>query len=184
MTTPGTTFASLLDESDPRAHEALRRLKRHALVPLAIVCSLLVMWSTLAPLSGAVIASGRVKVELNRKTVQHQEGGIVRKILAGCRYAMEIAEAEEGIAALQMMREGRFDVVFLDYNMPGLNGFETLKEIKREHPHTAVVMISSQVDLVMAERAQGAGAAAFLKKPFYPADIDSVLERHYGLHGE
>ena len=81
MTTQNATFASLLDESDPRAPEALSRLKRHALIPLAIVSSVLVMWSTLAPLSGAVIASGRVKVELNRKTVQHQEGGIVRKIL-------------------------------------------------------------------------------------------------------
>ena len=81
MTTSTATFASLLDETDPRAHEALRRLKRHALIPLVIVCSVLVTWSTVAPLSGAVIASGRVKVELNRKTVQHQEGGIVRKIL-------------------------------------------------------------------------------------------------------
>jgi HlyD family type I secretion membrane fusion protein len=81
MNTSNTTFASLLDECDPRAHEALRRLRRHALIPLAIVCAVLAMWSTLAPLSGAVIASGRVKVELNRKTVQHQEGGIVRKIL-------------------------------------------------------------------------------------------------------
>lgn len=106
---------------------------------------------------------------------------IVRKILGGCRYAMDLAEAEEGIAALQMMREGRFDFVFLDYNMPGLNGFETLQEIKREHPHTAVVMISSAVDGSMAERAQAAGAAAFLKKPFYPADIDAVFERHYEL---
>jgi HlyD family type I secretion membrane fusion protein len=81
MNTPNITFASLLGETDPRAHEALLRLKRHALIPLAIVSGLLVTWSTIAPLSGAVIASGRVKVELNRKTVQHQEGGIVRKIL-------------------------------------------------------------------------------------------------------
>lgn len=81
MTASTPTFASLLDEADPRAQEALRRLRRYALIPLAIGASALVMWSTLAPLSGAVIATGRVKVELNRKTVQHQEGGIVRKIL-------------------------------------------------------------------------------------------------------
>jgi HlyD family type I secretion membrane fusion protein len=81
MTTSNATFASLLGEIDPRAQEALRRLSRHALIPLAIAGGLLILWSTLAPLSGAVIAAGRVKVELNRKTVQHQEGGIVRKIL-------------------------------------------------------------------------------------------------------
>jgi membrane fusion protein, type I secretion system len=76
-----SNFASLLGEIDPRAHEALRRLSRHALIPLAVAFGLLILWSTLAPLSGAVIAAGRVKVELNRKTVQHQEGGIVRRIL-------------------------------------------------------------------------------------------------------
>jgi HlyD family type I secretion membrane fusion protein len=81
MSTSNNTFASLLGETDPTAPEALRRLKRHALIPLTIVGAVLVTWSTLAPLSGAVIASGRVKVELNRKTVQHQEGGIVRRIL-------------------------------------------------------------------------------------------------------
>ncbi len=81
MNTSNPTFATLLDEVDPRAHEALRRLRRYALIPLAVMASLLAMWSTLAPLSGAVIALGRVKVELNRKTVQHQEGGIVRRIL-------------------------------------------------------------------------------------------------------
>jgi HlyD family type I secretion membrane fusion protein len=81
MTTSNPTFASLLGEADPRAHQALRHLRRHALIPLAVTAAVLVTWSTLAPLSGAVIATGRVKVELNRKTVQHQEGGIVRKIL-------------------------------------------------------------------------------------------------------
>jgi HlyD family type I secretion membrane fusion protein len=81
MTTPSPTFASLLGETDPHADEALYRLRKPALIPLAIVSGLLALWAALAPLSGAVIASGRVKVELNRKTVQHQEGGIVRQIL-------------------------------------------------------------------------------------------------------
>ena len=71
--------------------------------------------------------------------------------------------------------------MFLDYNMPGFNGFETLSEIKRDTPHVAVVMMTSTLDDGIAERAQAAGALAFLKKPFYPADIDAVLERYYGL---
>jgi HlyD family type I secretion membrane fusion protein len=81
MTAPEVSFASLLDESDLRGYEALCRLRRLAVVPLAVAASVLVTWAVIAPLSGAIIASGRVKVELNRKTVQHQEGGIVRKIL-------------------------------------------------------------------------------------------------------
>jgi HlyD family type I secretion membrane fusion protein len=49
-------------------------------VPLAIVAVLLALWASLAPISGAVIAAARIKVELERKTVQHSEGGIVREI--------------------------------------------------------------------------------------------------------
>jgi CheY-like chemotaxis protein len=107
---------------------------------------------------------------------------IVRKILSGSRFALDVGEASEGIAALNLLRGGKFDLVFLDYNMPGLNGFETLSEIKRESPHVAVVIMTSTVDNAVAERARASGALAFLKKPFYPADVDAVIERHYGLH--
>jgi CheY-like chemotaxis protein len=107
---------------------------------------------------------------------------IVRKILSASRFALDIHEAAEGISALSQLRAGKFGIVFLDYNMPGLNGIETLLEIKRESPKVAVVMITSTVDNAIADRAHKAGALAFLKKPFYPADIDRVLERYYGLH--
>ena len=85
------------------------------------------------------------------------------------------------LPALQLLRGDKFGLVFLDYNMPGFNGLETLSEIKRENAHVAVVMISSTLDTGLADRALEAGALAFLKKPFYPADIDNVLERYFGL---
>jgi CheY-like chemotaxis protein len=108
---------------------------------------------------------------------------IVRKILTASRFALDLYEAAEGFDALGQLRGGQFGLVFLDYNMPGLNGFETLHEIKRENPKIAVVMMTSTVDAAVAERAQNSGALAFLKKPFYPADIDRLLERYFGLHG-
>ncbi len=68
-------------ELDTEARVELRRHARRALVPLAVVIALGGVWSATAPLSGAVVAPAQIKVELNRKTVQHQEGGIVREIL-------------------------------------------------------------------------------------------------------
>jgi CheY-like chemotaxis protein len=106
---------------------------------------------------------------------------IVRKILQASHFALRIDEASEGAAALERLRAEKFGIVFLDYNMPGLNGFETLSEIKRECPNVAVVMMTSTLDNAVADRAHAAGALAFLKKPFYPADIDATLERYYGL---
>lgn len=106
---------------------------------------------------------------------------IVRKILSGSRFKLDMHEASEGFTALEQLRGGNFGLVFLDYNMPGLNGFETLSEIKRESPDVAVVIMTSTLDNAIADRAHASGAFGFLKKPFYPADIDSVLERFYGL---
>jgi HlyD family type I secretion membrane fusion protein len=77
------SFAALLtqDTTDPSTRAEFVRQTRRMLLPLAVVLGLIAFWSATAPLSGAVVANGQVKVELNRKTVQHQEGGIVREIL-------------------------------------------------------------------------------------------------------
>jgi CheY-like chemotaxis protein len=107
---------------------------------------------------------------------------VVRKILSASRFALDVHEASEGIAALGEIGSGHFGLVFLDYNMPGLNGFETLSEIRRTAPDVSVVMMTATVDNKVADRAHASGALGFLQKPFFPADIDAVLERHYGLH--
>lgn len=75
------SFADLLDVNEPDAQRELRRQRRRIYIPLAIVGGLIGLWCSVAPLSGAIVANGQLKVELNRKTVQHQEGGIVREIL-------------------------------------------------------------------------------------------------------
>ncbi len=106
---------------------------------------------------------------------------IVRKILVASRFRLDLSEAQEGVDALRQIASGKFDLVFLDYNMPGLNGVETLSEIKRQCPDLHVVIMTSTTDEGVAERARRAGAVAFLRKPFYPADIDAVLHRIFGL---
>ena len=120
---------------------------------------------------------GRVLVVDDSSTTR----SIVRKILSGSRFALDVFDAAEGIDALRQIAGGNFDLVILDYYMPGLNGLETLSEIKRQYPKVAVIMMSSKQDEELAERARAAGAAAFLWKPFYPADIDVVLRGVYGL---
>jgi CheY-like chemotaxis protein/vacuolar-type H+-ATPase subunit F/Vma7 len=105
---------------------------------------------------------------------------IVRKILEACRFPLEISESTDGAGALDRLGAGKFDFVFLDYNMPGLNGFELLTKIKQQYPGIGVVMMTSATDEALAERACAAGAAAFMKKPFFPADIDAIF---YSSHG-
>jgi CheY-like chemotaxis protein len=108
---------------------------------------------------------------------------IVRKILSASRFPLEMEEAFDGETALAQVRSGRFGLVFIDYNMPGFNGIDTLKEVKRQREHVAVVLITSSLDAGLSQRAIAAGAFGFLKKPFYPADVDALLERYFGLTG-
>ena len=74
------TFSSLLDTPPVETRAARWLVRRQVLIPLAVVAALMICWAALAPISGAVIAAARIKVELERKTVQHREGGIVREI--------------------------------------------------------------------------------------------------------
>lgn len=60
---------------------AWKRLGRSIGLTLLVFLGAWLLWSMIAPLSGAIVAQGVVKTELNSKTIQHQEGGIVRAIL-------------------------------------------------------------------------------------------------------
>jgi multidrug efflux pump subunit AcrA (membrane-fusion protein) len=80
------TFAALLANDtemtiEPTDARNMRLLRHRLLIPIAVVSALLLTWMAFAPLAGAVVAPAQVKVDLNRKTVQHQEGGIVRELL-------------------------------------------------------------------------------------------------------
>jgi len=109
---------------------------------------------------------------------------IVRKILVASRFQLDIAEAKEGIEAIKQIASGKFELIFLDYNMPGFNGVETLSEIKRQYPQARVVIMTSAADDALADKARAAGATGFLKKPFYPADIDAILHCIFGLQAQ
>jgi CheY-like chemotaxis protein len=107
--------------------------------------------------------------------------GIVRKILSASKFPLEIKDTHDGAKALQELRDGVFDIAFVDYNMPGLDGFEVLSELQRLQSRVVVVLMTSTDNPEFAGRAQTAGAAAFLKKPFFPGDIDTVIYRLYDM---
>lgn len=106
---------------------------------------------------------------------------IIRKIFQASRYKLEAEEAEEGESAIERAKKQRFDIVFLDCQMPGIDGFATLEQLKRVHPDTKVVMITGTRDFRIEDRAQAEGATDFLYKPFFAKDIDAALNRLFGL---
>jgi len=106
---------------------------------------------------------------------------IMRKVLAKSIFHLDIeAENEPGVA-LARCHEKPFDVVFLDANMPGLDGIQTLSRIMHMRPQTKVVMMSGEHNAPRDRQALGLGAAATMHKPFFPTEIDAILHQIFGL---
>jgi CheY-like chemotaxis protein len=106
---------------------------------------------------------------------------LVQKVVKGSMFNCNIAEAADGETALALCRCLEFDVVFLDCNMPGLSGVETMKRLMMMQSSPKVVMISSERNPATEREALDCGARTFLHKPFDSADVDRVLHTLYGL---
>jgi DNA-binding NtrC family response regulator len=106
---------------------------------------------------------------------------IVQKTIAAGIFKCEIAQAADGQTAIRRCNDEQFDVVFLDCNMPGLSGLDTLQQIVPLNPALKVVMISAERDAARDLRARRHGAFAFLPKPFTAEDMDAILHDIHGL---
>ena len=90
----------------------------------------------------------------------------------------EVMTASNGDDALDALDENVPDIVFLDENMPGMTGLETLQEIKRLHPEVPVVMITKSEEEHIMEQAIGEKIADYLIKPVNPSQILLCLKKH------
>ena len=99
----------------------------------------------------------------------------------------EVLSAESGVEALEMIKESTPDLVLLDIWMEGLDGIETLEEIKKRYPNLQVVMMSGHGNIETAVRATKIGAYDFVEKPLslekLLLSINNALE-HYRLEEE
>lgn len=101
---------------------------------------------------------------------------IIRNLLKESGYA-DADEAEDGVAAINKLRNSRFDFVVTDINMPNMNGFELLTQIKGDEKlkHLPVLMVTAEArkeDIIAA--AQG-GAAGYIVKPFTKATLEEKV---------
>ncbi|MBO4645116.1 MAG: bifunctional response regulator/alkaline phosphatase family protein [Bacteroidales bacterium] len=90
----------------------------------------------------------------------------------------EVIPAVSGNEAIELLESNVIDIIFLDENMPGLSGIETLKYIKTTHPHTPVVMITKSEEEHIMEDAIGSNIADYLIKPVNPNQILLCLKKN------
>jgi len=89
----------------------------------------------------------------------------------------EVITTNNGFEALELIEQQEFDIVFLDENMPGLTGIETLEKIKQLFPHLPVVMVTKSEEEHIMEEAIGSRIADYLIKPVNPNQLYWQLKR-------
>ena len=102
---------------------------------------------------------------------------IIRNLLKESGFA-DADEAEDGAIALHKLRNSAFDFVVTDINMPNLNGFQLLAEIKKDEKlrHLPVLMVTAEArkeDIVLAAQQ---GAAGYIVKPFTKATLEDKVK--------
>jgi CheY-like chemotaxis protein len=94
------------------------------------------------------------------------------------RAGHNVVAADNGRKGLALCQTGAFDLLFLDIFMPGMDGFETMRLVRLQHPQLPIIVISGRP--VSAEADSGPdfltmatklGAVSSLQKPFRPADL-------------
>lgn len=93
----------------------------------------------------------------------------------------DVTTAQSGTEALEEIKNSTFDIVFLDENMPGLSGLETLSEIKEIRASLPVVMITKSEEEYIMEEAIGSKIADYLIKPVNPNQILLSLKKNLDL---
>ncbi len=88
------------------------------------------------------------------------------------RRSVEATGVGSGLEALDFLDNNSVDVVVLDVKMPGMDGIEALREIKRRHPLTEVIMLTGHANVEVAIQGMELGAFDYLMKPM---EIDELL---------
>ena len=88
-----------------------------------------------------------------------------------------VTTCTNGADASYLVENNNFDIVFLDENMPGLSGLETLSQIKQIQPNLHIIMITKSEEEYIMEEAIGSKIFDYLIKPVNPNQILLSLKR-------
>ncbi len=109
----------------------------------------------------------------------------MRRIVRGLLKEMghvDCDEAEDGAAALTKLRNGRFDFVVTDINMPNVSGFELLERIRADAAlqHLPVLMVTAEARKEDIVRAAQLRASGYIVKPFSKATLEEKVQKIMG----
>ncbi|MBV1914453.1 MAG: response regulator [Pseudomonadales bacterium] len=114
------------------------------------------------------------------------DSGFARKQMARAlpeNWDIEIHYSANGEECIQAVKDGKADVLFLDLNMPVMDGYEVLRLVRELDLPTMIIVVSGDVQPEAYERVIALGAMDFIKKPASPEKISAILKQ-YGIHDQ
>ncbi|MCC2616626.1 response regulator [Aestuariibacter halophilus] len=106
---------------------------------------------------------------------------VARKQVAKCLpqdWEVAVHFAKHGQEAIQALEDGKGQIMFLDLNMPFMDGYQTLKTIGIKKLQSEVIVISGDIQPEAQERVKKLGAIDFIEKPVSPETLKEVLIKH------
>jgi CheY-like chemotaxis protein len=99
----------------------------------------------------------------------------IRRVLACDRHQVETATSGE--AALALFQQGKFDLIIVDYEMPGMNGDELAAAVKALDPHQPVVMITGYPETLASTHNPLVGVDLVISKPFDSPELCQAVTK-------
>jgi two-component system, chemotaxis family, chemotaxis protein CheY len=103
---------------------------------------------------------------------------IVKNVLNDLGYS-SVAEADDGNTALPLLKNGKFDFLITDWNMPGMPGLELVKQVRADTrlAKMPVLMLTAEAKREQIVEAAQAGVSGYVIKPFTAATLKEKIEK-------
>ena len=108
---------------------------------------------------------------------------VIRKVLS--KFSLDVDTAENGVEALEKARKNKYDAIFMDCQMPEMDGFQSTKEIreyerKERKGHVPIIALTADAMTGDREKCLGVGMDDYINKPFREQDIAEILAKWVG----
>ena len=102
---------------------------------------------------------------------------LILKILESEGYQVTVVSS--GNEAVEKLKAEKYDLLLTDVKMPGMTGFDLLKQVKVEWPEMAIIIMTGYGDAYSVKEALLLGADEYLSKPFKSQEVTLIVERAY-----
>lgn len=107
---------------------------------------------------------------------------IIKGLLQDLGFA-NITEADDGLTALSLLKAGNFDLLITDWNMPGMQGVELLRQVRADErmKKLPVLMLTAEAKRAQIVAAAQAGVSGYVIKPFTAATLKEKIDKIFAV---